>query len=89
MFRLWGKIFKENRLINDIVISVADKELSRTKKIYKAIDDVSYEYDLPKPIWLKSNIEEFKRFDKTRFYQDNYIEEINFDYLEIHVIEED
>ena len=34
------------------------------------------------------NIEEFKRHDKTRFRQDNFIESIEFDYLEIHVIEE-
>ena len=30
-----------------------------------------------------------KRHDKARFYQDNFIEHIEFDYLEIQVIEED
>ena len=28
-------------------------------------------------------------YDKARFTQDNFIENIDFDYLEIHVIEED
>ena len=37
---------------------------------------------------LDSNIAEFKRLDKTRFTRDNFIEDIDFDYLEIHVIEE-
>ncbi len=32
---------------------------------------------------------EFKRHKKARFRQDNFIEEIPFDYLEIQVIEED
>ena len=27
-------------------------------------------------------------FDKTRFYQDNFVDSIDFDYLEIHIIEE-
>ena len=31
----------------------------------------------------------FKRHSKTRFRQDSFIEHIEFDYLEIQVIEED
>ena len=78
MFRLWGKIFSNNRLINDITISNDDRELNRTRKIYQALDDICYEFDLSKPIWLDKNIEEFKRHDKTRFHQDNFIDSIDF-----------
>ena len=49
---------------------------------------ICYEFDLSKPIWLDHNIDEFKRHDKTRFYQDNFVDSIDFDYLEIHIIEE-
>ena len=37
---------------------------------------------------LDSNIDEFKRHAKTRFHQDNFVDSIEFDYLEIHIIEE-
>ena len=89
MFRLWGKIFKDTHLLKDIVISNDDDTLNRTKKIFNAIDDICYKFDLSKPIWLDSNINEFKAHNKTRFSQDNFIEALDFDYLEIHVIEED
>lgn len=89
MFRLWGKIFKNNRMINDITVENDDLTLNRTKKIYDAIDAICYSFDLSKPIWLDSNIADFKRHDKTRFTRDNFIDQIDFDYLEIHVIEED
>ncbi len=89
MFRLWGKIFKDTHLLKDIVISNDDDTLNRTKKIFNAIDDICYKFDLSKPIWLDSNINEFKAHSKTRFSQDNFIEALDFDYLEIHVIEED
>lgn len=46
------------------------------------------EFDLEKPIWLDSNISEFKKVAKTRFGADNFIESIDFDYLEVHIIEE-
>lgn len=88
MFRLWGKIWHENHLIKDITITVDTPELNRTRKIYKALDEICYAFDLPKPLWLDHNINEFKRHDKTRFSKDNFIEAINFDYLEIHIIEE-
>ena len=87
MFRLWGKIFKDNRMLNDTVIC-DDSDETRTHKIFNALDQICYEFDLSKPIWLDSTIQEFKRHDKARFYQDNFVDEIPFDYLEIHVIEE-
>ena len=89
MFRLWAQEFKSNRMIRDMVVENPSTELSRTKKIFAALDEICYEFDLSKPIWLEHNIEEFQRIDKTRFQKDNFIDAIDFDYLEIHVIEED
>ena len=61
---------------------------TRTHKIFHALDAICYEFDLSKPIWLDSTIAEFKRHDKARFYQDNFVDSIDFDYLEIQIIEE-
>jgi hypothetical protein len=89
MFRLWAKIFKDNRMLKDMVVCNDDLQLNRTRKIYDAVDQICYEFDLSKPIWLDATIRDFKKHDKTRFTQDNFIDSIDFDYLEIHVIEED
>ena len=87
MFRLCGKIWKENRLVKDTVICDESAD-TRTHKIFHALDAICYEFDLSKPIWLDSNIEEFKKRDKTRFSKDNFVDSIEFDYLEIQIIEE-
>ena len=89
MFRLWAKIFKDNRMVSDLVIENNDKTLNRTRKVFQAVDDICYHFDLSKPIWLDSTIADFKKHDKTRFHQDNFIDAIDFDFLEIQVIEED
>lgn len=89
MFRMWAKEWKENRLVRDITISDSDTGKNRTRKVFDAIDEVCYAFDLSKPIWLDTNIEEFKKRDKTRFSKDNFIDDIPFDYLEVHIIEED
>lgn len=88
MFRLWGKIWKDNHLLQDMVFE-DDGNDTRTHKIFRGLEKICYDFDLSNPIWLEKTISEFKRHDKTRFYQDNFIEEIPFDYLEIQVIEED
>nr|WP_300308797.1 hypothetical protein [uncultured Anaerostipes sp.] len=87
MFRMWGKIFKQNRMLNDTVITV-DNDLNRTRKVYQALEEICYEFDLSKPLWLESNKQDFIRNSKTRFTKDSFIEDIAFDYLEIQVIEE-
>ena len=85
--RIWFKLFQDNHLLQDTVIT-DDSEDTRTHKIFRALEQVCYEFDLSKPIWLDTTIAEFKRHAKARFYQDNFVEQIDFDYLEIHVIEE-
>lgn len=88
MFRLWAKEWKDNHLIKDTTIC-NDSSDTRTHKVFHALDEVCDVFDLEKPIWLNSNVEEFKRHAKTRFNQDSFIESVPFDFLEIHVIEED
>lgn len=88
MFRLWGKIWRDNHMLRDTVIC-DDSDDTRTHKVFHALEQICYEFDLGNPIWLDSTITEFQRRSKTRFHQDNFIEHIDFDFLEIQIIEED
>lgn len=87
MFRIWFKIIKDNRMIQDLVIEDPGDD-TRTHKVFNALTQACYRFDLQKPIWLDSTVSDFKRFSKARFMQDNFIETIDFDYLEIQIIEE-
>ncbi len=87
MFQLWGKIIKGNNLIRDLVICDSSED-TRTHKIFHCLEKICVEFDLQAPIWFDSNIQMFKRYKKSKFYQDNFIESIDFDYLEIQILEE-
>ena len=88
MFRMWGKTIKHNRMLKDTIVC-DPSDLNRTRKVYAALEEICREFDLGVPIWLDSNISEFKRISKTRFTKDSFMEDIPFDYLEIQIIEED
>ena len=88
MFRMWGQIWKDNHMMRDTVIC-DDSDQRRTQKVFAAIDEIIYQFDLGKPIWLDKTVREFQQHSRARFDQDSFVEEIPFDYLEIQMIEED
>lgn len=88
MFRLWARTFKDNHMVQDACIENGSQD-TRTHKVFQALEEVCYRFDLGQPVWLDKTISDFKRHHRARFTQDNFIEGIDFDYLEIQVIEED
>ena len=68
MFRLWGKIYKNNKLLRDTVIC-DESDDTRTHKIFHALDEICYEFDLSKPIWLNANIADFKKIVRPGFHR--------------------
>lgn len=85
--RMWAKEIKDNHLMRDTVIEDYSDE-TRTHKVFNALDAICYEFDLSKPIWLDQVITDFKKHARARFYQDSFIDSIDFDYLEIQIIDE-
>ena len=85
--RIWAKLIGDNRIIKDMVVENTSDD-TRTHKIFDAMETICHEFDLSKPIWLDATVKDFKRHSKCRFLRDNFIDSIDFDYLEIQVLEE-
>ncbi len=89
MFRIWGKLMKNNRFLQDMVVEIDNPSMSRQDKIDEALDQFTMAFDLQKPMWFDKNTKEMDQFSRTHFYDDQFIESITFDYLEIEIIEDD
>ena len=89
MFKMWARLYKGGKILENTTIENPAPDMSRTAKVFAALEDACREFDLAKPIWLEKNIKEFKKLDKTSFNQDNFIETVPFDFFRIEVIEED
>lgn len=87
--KVWVKVFDDSGHMLQSETIEEDSDETRTHKIFHALEEACCRMDLGKPIWLESNVKEFQKMAKTRFYSDNFVEEIAFCYLELHVIEED
>ena len=86
--RIWFKVFDDTHMLASETIEDYSNE-TRTHKIFNALEEACNRLDLGKPIWLDANVNEFKKNAKTRFRQESFVESIEFDFLEMHVIEED
>lgn len=87
MFRLWGKIYHNNKIIADHVFELETPDLSLEDKTSQGLEALCYVFDLQKPMWLSDNTNDFKLISSTRFMAHHFIEAVEFDYLEIEVIE--
>ena len=56
MFRLWGKIFKDNRMLKDHVSMDSDYSKDRKTMVFDAIREICHEFDVAEPIWLLPNL---------------------------------
>ena len=86
--RFWAKVIKDNHLLKDTTFEDPEPD-TRTAKVFRALEECCRQLDLPVPIWLKNNVKDFQKVARARFRQDSFIEAIDFDYLEFHVIRED
>ena len=85
--KIWFKIWKDARIRRETVI-VRDEEDTRTHKVFAALEEAVHEFDLPTPIWLEKNVKSFKMRSSCRFDADSFIEAVDFDHLEMTVLEE-
>ena len=88
MFRLWVRQWKDAHLMRDTMIEDSSDD-TRTHKVLRGLEKACEEFDLAKPIWLDVTIRDFQKHARARFTADAFMEPIDFDYLEIRIIEED
>jgi hypothetical protein len=78
MLKIWGILFKNNKIIKDEVV-YSDIEGGYQENLKVCITELCYKFDIPKPYWLPSNLNEYNRRNKTSFTKDNFMEELDFD----------
>lgn len=61
MFRVWGRTFKSNKMLQSTTIELDIPDETRTHKVFMALEQICEEFDLNATNMADSNINEFKR----------------------------
>jgi len=79
--KLWIKVYKKEKLFINEVIS--NNQPLDCPRLTWALTELCDKFDLPTPIVTETNVYNLKEFNHTKFIQRDFLEKINFDYMEI------
>ncbi len=77
--KVWGKLIKNEKTILQGVIEA--ENLNTFSGITKAFMDLAEELKIPTPVITRTSAQFFFDFNSVRFKQDDFVEQIDFDYL--------
>jgi hypothetical protein len=89
MLRVWGKLWKNGRIAEQITIENDDRRRTEQDRFDQCFEAIIHALDLAKPIWLPQNTREMQRFRRTEFRQEHFIEHFPYKKFEIEIIETD
>lgn len=87
MLKIWGMIIKDHKIIDDAVVE-PHENMSEQKQLNDCIEQLCYKFDISKPIFLSKHKNEFKKFRRTVFKPEHFIDPVSFDSFEIESIGE-
>lgn len=88
MYRLWGLIRKNNKRVKDMIAQSTEPGLTEEARLEQCIQQMCSAYDLQRPMWLPKNVRDYETYKRVVLNQDNFIEFIDFDALELEVLED-
>lgn len=87
MYRLWAKKIKSNKISDSLVVK-NNENISPDEKREKCLKEICQKFDISVPVWLKTHDMEFSQFKTVTFYPHDFIDDVDFDKLEIELIDD-
>ena len=88
MYKLWAKKINKNHLTDSILVKNKE-EIDPSEKRDKCLKEICRKFDISVPVWLKKHDLEFSQFKYVTFYPQDFIDEVDFDKLEVELIDDE
>jgi hypothetical protein len=79
MFRIWAKVIKDGKIINQMTYERVDK--FTYSSFFEYLADICEELDIATPVLLKTHIFNYAKFNTVRFIPRDFAESVDFDKL--------
>jgi hypothetical protein len=86
MYKLWAKKISKHKIINSVTVKNKE-DISPINKRDKCLKEICQKLDISMPIWLKKHETEFSQFKYVTFYPQDFVDEVDFDKLEIELLD--
>ena len=79
--KVWASLHKNNTTISRVT---RESELSdASEALMDCLEQIYKELDIAEPVWVKKHAVELSRYHRVKFMPVDFIESVDFDYLEI------
>ena len=79
MFRIWGKVLKDGKILKQVTYERDDK--FTYSQFFEYLADICEELDIATPVLLKTHIFNYAKFNTVRFIPRDFAEPVDFDKL--------
>lgn len=87
MYKMWGKKIKNHKIKESVDVSNGNN-ISQAERRDKCIGEICRLFDLSVPVWLEKHNREFEEYGHVTFYPGDFIDDIDFDKLEIELVDD-
>ncbi len=81
MVKLWAKTVKDDKII--LKYDFNKDESMEWAHFFDYVREICHELDLPTPVILKTHLFNFAKFNYVRFFANDFVEPVEFDFLVI------
>lgn len=79
MFKIWGKVVTDGKIIKQVTYERADK--FSYSQFFTYLADICEALDIATPVLLKTHIFNYAKFNTVRFLPRDFAESVDFDKL--------
>ncbi len=81
--KLYGKIVKGTNLVKEAMVERYNDTITFRDLLEECFIELCRELDVPVPLWLKKNTNEFVAYRRTFFTEEQFVDKVGFNRLEI------
>lgn len=82
--KLEGRLFRANLMIREWTVDRPETGERFVAQLEKCLIDLCHGLEIPIPMWLTKNTQEFARFHQTIFFAEQFGDPVAFDRFQIH-----
>ena len=79
MIRIWAKVIKDDKIINQYVFERF--ETMDYSKFFDYLTEICSNLDIATPVLIKTHLFNYAKYNNVRFTQSDFVEQISFDKL--------
>lgn len=86
--RVEGRVYRGNRIAELATAEGSTEEETFAPLLERCLIDICHQVDIPIPLWMERNTQEFARYHQTVFTSEQFMETVKFDRFQIRLLED-